>query len=105
MHLTDLSKKDSFIKDIFSCYQLSLESILQNKLLISKHYGFTENDMDNQLYFVFEEYIKIINKLVDEENKKQKEDNNQNDLKQTSGFNPSKIMSGMSGMMNKFKKK
>lgn len=105
MHLTDLSKKDNFIKDIFGCYQLPLETILQNKLLISKHYGFTEYDLDNQVYFLFEEYIKIINKLVEEENKKQKEENNQNESKQTGGFNPSKIMSGMSGMMSKFRKK
>lgn len=110
MHLTNISKRNSFVKDVFTTFQLPFRSILENKLLILKHYtGFCEEDLDNQSYFVFEEYIKIINDMVQEEKKRQTDsDKEQEKNKSGSNFNPSKLMGGfksMSNVLGKFKKK
>lgn len=77
-----------------------------NKLLILKNYtGFCEADLDAQPYFLFEQYIKLINQLTEKENK-DRETSEKEQAKQNS-FNPSSMMKGMgnfSSMMNKFKK-
>lgn len=110
MHLVNISKRNSFVKDVFTTFQLPFRSILENKLLILEHYsGFTEEDLDNQSYFVFEEYIKIINEIVQEKKKQRdSEQQEQEKSKNNSNFNPSKLMSGfksMSSVLGKFKKK
>jgi hypothetical protein len=110
MHLAQISKRNSFIKDVFTTFQMPFRSILENKLLILKHYtGFSEEDLDNQSYFIFEEYIKIINDTIKEEAKKQEIANNEQEKdKNLSNINPSKVMGGfksMSNVLSKFKKK
>lgn len=77
-----------------------------NKLLILKNYtGFTESDLNAQPYFLFEQYIKLINQLTEKE-VKEREASEKEQAKQSS-FNPSSMMKGMgnfSSMMSKFKK-
>ena len=107
-HLKTSSKRNSFIKDIFNTFQIPLDSILQNKLLILKNYnGFTENDLDNQVYFLFEQYIVLINKFIEDENKKNREEESKKGENNKSNYNPSKFMNGfksVSSILGKFKK-
>lgn len=78
---------------------MPLTDLLKNKLLIAKHYpGFNESDMNLWPFWQFEENIKIINDLHDEEKKandKQQESQNKN----MPNMNPSNYMKNM----NKFK--
>lgn len=58
--------------------------------------------MDNWPFWMFEENIKIVNELTDEEEKnKKKQEAEQN--KSMPNFNPQSYMSGLSSMTNKFK--
>ena len=59
--------------------------------------------MDEWPYWMFEENIKLVNEIVDEEEKQKK----QSEDKQQQGmpnFNPGSVMKDASGMMGKFKK-
>lgn len=85
---------------------MPLTSILKNKVQIAKNYpGFNEQDMDNWPFFIFEEYIKIINELHKEEEKQRKEQEKEQQ-KQTKGYgNPSSYMKNMSSMGSKYSPK
>ena len=58
--------------------------------------------MNEWPYWMFEENVKIVNEISDEEEKQHKKDE---DKQKTSmpNFNPSSMMSGMNSMANKFK--
>ena len=82
---------------------MPLTSLLKNKVQIAKNYpGFSEQDMDNWPFFIFEEYIKIINDLHKEE-EKQREKQEKEQQKQSKGYgNPGSYMKNMSSMSNKY---
>lgn len=51
---------------------MPLKHILKNKLLLQKHFHTQEEAMDNWPYWMFEENIKIVNEIVEEEEKNKK---------------------------------
>ncbi len=53
---------------------------------------------------MFEENIKIVNQLADEEEKQAKKEEEKQKANMPNNFNPSSIMKDVSGMTNKFKK-
>ena len=74
---------------------MPLTDLLKNKLLIAKHYpGFTEHDMNLWPFWQFEENIKIINDLQDEE-KKQSDKQQEAQQKNMPNMNPSNYMKNM----------
>jgi len=79
-----------------------LNSLLKNKLLLQKNYHLLEWAIDDWAFWLFEENIKIVNELTDEEEKQRKK---QEDSQQKSmpNFNPNSYMNNMSSMANKFK--
>lgn len=77
---------------------------MKNKLLLSKHYHLSEIAIDSWPYFLFEENIKLVNELADEEEKTRKKDEEKQG-KQMPNFNPNSYMSNISSMANKFKSK
>jgi hypothetical protein len=79
-----------------------LNSLLKNKLLLQKNYHLQEWAIDDWAFWLFEENIKIVNELTDEEEKQRKK---QEDSQQKSmpNFNPNSYMNNMSSMANKFK--
>ena len=79
-----------------------LKNILKNKLLLQKHYHLQESSIDRWPYWQFEENIKLVNEITDEEEKERKKDEDKQKMN-TPNFNPSSYMSGISGMANKFK--
>jgi hypothetical protein len=83
---------------------MPLKNILKNKLLLSKHYHVNESSIDEWPYWLFEENIKIVNELADEEEKTRKKDEDKQQ-QQMPNFNPGSYMSNVSNMANKFKSK
>ena len=68
--------------------------------MLSKHYHMSERDANDLPFWQFEEVVKIVNELTEEENKeREKQDKGQNQ-----NFNPSSYMRDFSSMANKFKK-
>ena len=81
---------------------MHLTSLLRNKLLLQKDYGTQELAMDCWPYWQFEENIKIVNELVEEEETQRKKQESAQQA-QTPSFNPGSIMNKMGSMGNKFK--
>ena len=81
---------------------MPLTPLLKNKTLLTKHYHFSDSDIDNWPYFELEERVKIINEISDEEEKKQKNEE-EKQSKSMPNFNPSSYMNNMSSITNKFK--
>jgi hypothetical protein len=81
---------------------MPLKHILKNKLLLQKHFNTQEVSMDEWPYWLFEENIKIVNEIIDEEDKQKKKDE-QDQQKGMPNFNPGSMMKDASGMMGKFK--
>jgi len=81
---------------------MPLKSLLKNKLLLQKHYHTQEDAMDNWPFWQFEENIKIINELTDDEEAQRKKQESAQQAASPS-FNPSSYMNKMGGMGGKFK--
>lgn len=82
---------------------MPLKSLLKNKLILQKHYHLQEKSIDSWPYWMFEENIKIVNEITDEEEKERKREEEKQKMN-TPNFNPSSYMSGMSNMAGKFGK-
>jgi len=82
---------------------MPLISILKNKLLLQKHYNCQEISMNTWPFWMFEENIKLVNQLIEEEERQRK---TEEDKQKTNmpNMNTSSMMSGMSSMANKFKR-
>lgn len=81
---------------------MPLRGLLKNKLQLQKHYNLQEISIDSWPYWMFEENIKIVNELTEEEEKERKREEDKQKM-DTPNFNPSSYMSGVSNMANKFK--
>ncbi len=79
-----------------------LNSLLKNKLLLQKNYHLQEWAIDGWPFWMFEENIRIINELTEEEEKQRKKQEGEQQ-KNTPNFNPGSYMSSMNSMSNKFK--
>jgi len=77
---------------------MPLKGLLKNKLLLQKHFNLQEAAIDSWAFWLFEENIKIVNEITEEEEKQRKTDDKNNP-----NFNPSSMMNQMSSMANKFK--
>jgi hypothetical protein len=53
---------------------MPLKHILKNKLMLQKHFHTQEAAMDNWPFWLFEENIKIVNEIVEEEESQRKKD-------------------------------
>ena len=79
-----------------------LNSLLKNKLLLQKNYHLQEWAIDDWPFWMFEENIKIVNELTEEEEKqRKKQEEGQN--KSMPNFNPNSYMNSMNNMSSKFK--
>jgi|GEM_PF-3077211 hypothetical protein len=81
---------------------IPLTSLLKNKVLMYKHYNLQDSTIDNWAFWMFEEIVKIINDISEEEGKQEKKQQDEQSSGM-GGFNPSSYMNSMSGMANKFK--
>jgi hypothetical protein len=70
--------------------------------MLQKHFHVAESAMDEWPFWMFEENIKLVNEILEEEDKhKKKEEDTQS--KGMPNFNPSSYMKDMNNMSNKFK--
>lgn len=53
---------------------MPLRHILKNKLLLQKHFHTQEESMDKWPFWMFEENIKIVNEIAEEEDKQRKQE-------------------------------
>lgn len=82
---------------------MPLRSIIKNKILLYKNYHIGDDTIDNWAFWLFEENIKLINELNEEENKKTKAQEEEQ-TKKMGNMNPSSYMNNMSNIANKFKR-
>ena len=62
---------------LFSCFQISLTSLLNNKMEIFWQKGLQPSEMNKMPYWEFEEWVFFFNKRNKEENEKNKEQKNE----------------------------
>lgn len=80
---------------------MPLKPLLKNKLLLQKHFNVNEFCMDDWPYWLLEENIKIVNEIIEEEEKQKKSGEGD---QAAQNFNPTSYMKDMANMANKFKK-
>jgi hypothetical protein len=71
---------------------MPLRSLSKNKLLLQKHWGVSEWVIDMWAFWMLEENISIINEIIDEEDRKSKESEENNPIP---NFNPNQFNSGI----------
>ena len=70
--------------------------------MLQKHFHVAEVSIDDWPYWMFEENIKLVNEILEEEEKQRKKEED-TQSKNMPNFNPSSYMKDMSNMSNKFK--
>jgi hypothetical protein len=80
---------------------MPLKPLLKNKLLLQKHFHVVEFCIDEWPYWMFEENIKIVNEIIEEEEKSQESSNKGSNS--MGNFNPNSYMKNIESMANKFK--
>jgi len=75
---------------------MPLKHILKNKLLLQKHFHTQEFAMDNWPYWLFEENVKLVNEILEEEDSNQK--GKEGD--QMGNFDANSMMKNASNMTN-----
>jgi hypothetical protein len=78
---------------------MPLKHILKNKLLLQKHFNLQELSIDKWPFWMFEENIKIVNEIVEEEEKQRKKDEEAQN-KQMGNFDANSMMRNAQSMTN-----
>jgi hypothetical protein len=78
---------------------MPLKHILKNKLLLQKHFHTQEEAMDKWPFWMFEENIKLVNEISEEEekNRKNQEEGQNNSM---GNFDTNSVMKSASNMTN-----
>ena len=71
-------------------------------MIIQKNYHLQESSIDHWPYWMWEQNIKNINEMAEEEERQRKKED-ETQQKSMPNFNPSTYMNNMSGITNKFK--
>ncbi len=80
---------------------MPLRPLLKNKLLLQKHYHVNEFCIDEWPFWMFEENIKIVNELTDEEEQQRKADEaQQNKSTNLGNFNPGSVMNNFNSSLS-----
>jgi hypothetical protein len=78
---------------------MPLKHILKNKLLLQKHFHTQEWAMDSWPFWMFEENIKLVNEIIEDEEKQRKD---QEGAQNANMPDTNSIMRNMSSNMPKF---
>jgi len=78
---------------------MPLQHILKNKLLLQKHFHVQEISMDEWPFWMFEENIKLVNEISEEEDtsRKKQEKEQQSSMP---NFDPNSMMKNVNNMTN-----
>jgi hypothetical protein len=80
---------------------MPLKHLLKNKLLLQKHFHTQEWAMDNWPFWMFEENIKLVNEIIEDEDKQRKQDE---DSQKSSMPDTSSMMKNASSMTSNLPK-
>jgi hypothetical protein len=80
---------------------MPLKHLLKNKLLLQKHFHTQEWAMDNWPFWMFEENIKLVNEIIEDEDKQRKQDE---DSQRSSMPDTSSMMKNASSMTSNLPK-
>lgn len=80
------------VSSIYSIFQIDIQNLVQNKVYITKNFHIQPSEIERMPYWEYEQTLKIINKMVEEENKQQEEQNKD--------FNPNSYKSSYRSMMS-----
>ena len=80
---------------------MPLKHILKNKLLLQKHFHLQEWAMDMWPFWMFEENIKIVNEIVEEEDKDRKKQES-DQAKSMPNYDTNSMMKNASNFGNNF---
>ena len=80
---------------------MPLKHILKNKLLLQKHFHLQEWAMDMWPFWMFEENIKIVNEIVEEEDKDRKKQEG-DQAKSMPNYDTNSMMKNASNFRNNF---
>jgi hypothetical protein len=82
---------------------MPLKHILKNKLQLQKHFHLQEWAIDNWPFWMFEENIKLVNEIIeDEESQRKKDEDGQQ--KQMGNFDANSMMKSAQSMTNNIPK-
>ena len=83
---------------------MPLKHILKNKLLLQKHFNTNEYSMDNWAYWLFEENISLANEIMedDEAKSKESEENQRNNMPNIDTNSMMKNVQNMTSNIPKF---
>jgi len=82
---------------------MPLKHILKNKLLLQKHFHTQEYAMDEWPFWMFEENIKLVNEIVEEEDSSRKKQE-QDQQKGMPNFDANSMMKNASNMSSNIPK-
>jgi hypothetical protein len=82
---------------------MPLIPILKNKLLLQKHFHTQEISMDEWPYWMFEENIKMVNEIIDEEDREKKKQEKAQQ-QQMPNFDANSMIRNASNMTNNLPK-
>jgi hypothetical protein len=82
---------------------MPLTFILKNKLLLQKNFHLQEESINKWPYWLFEENIKIVNEIIEEENKEH-EKQRENQQTSTPNFDSNQMMRNMNNMTSNIPK-
>jgi hypothetical protein len=75
---------------------------LKNKILLQKHFHLQESAINEWPYWMFEENVKIVNEILEEEENKRNAGSEEQQA-QMGNFNPDSIMKSAESIKNNFK--
>ncbi len=83
---------------------MPLTHLLKNKLLLQKNFNLQEVSIDNWPYWMFEENIKLVNDILEEEEDNRKtQEQQQSDLSGMNNFDTGSMMRDAKNMTSKLK--
>ena len=82
---------------------MPLKHILKNKLLLQKHFHTQEIAMDEWPFWMFEENIKLVNEIIEEEDNQRKKDE-ESQQKNMPNFDANSMMRNASNMTSNIPK-
>ena len=80
---------------------MPLSHILKNKLLLQKHFNLQEISIDDWPFWMFEENIRLVNEIVEDEEKNRKKQEEQSSM---GNFDANSMMKNAQSMTNNLPK-
>lgn len=78
---------------VYSLYQVDVRNLVKNRVYITKNIGIQPNEYRDWPFYEYEFLLEDINEYIEEENKRNSEEND------TGSFKQDKVMRDMKGMM------